>query len=92
MCTTTSNSSRPSLINNDMVHIGNQYVHHTHKIGIHRGFVYCKKCGGRKGTAVIKKLASACAPPSATGKQTLHAISCGRLPPGVGEWPLSVTT
>ena len=80
------NHSRPSHISNHL-HVGNQVVHHTHKLEAYKGFVYCGKCGSRKGASQIRYLACECRPPSDTGKATLRAIQNGKLPPGLEEWP-----
>ena len=80
------NHNRPSQILNHF-HIGNQFVHFSHKLEAYRGFVYCGKCGSRRGTSFIRYLACACEPPTDTGRATLRAIQNGKLPPGLGEWP-----
>ena len=80
------NHSRPSQISSHL-HVGNQCIHHSHKLQAFRGFVYCSKCGSRKGSSSIRYLASECRPPSDTGKATLRALSKGKLPPGLDDWP-----
>ena len=79
---------KPTQIFNHF-HVGNQCVHHSHKLKAFRGFVYCGKCGSRKGLSSIKYLACECRPPSDFGRATLRALQDGRLPPGLGEWPIA---
>ena len=79
-------SNRPTPIENHMIHVGNQNIHSTHKLSVHRGLVYCSKCGCRKGT-FIKNLARACEPPRSYGMGTLQAIAQDRLPPQLDNWP-----
>ena len=52
-----------------------------------KGFVYCGRCGYRKGAKLVKKLAKPCTPPGSLGIRTLEAIRDGKLPPGLDEWP-----
>ena len=73
-------------IQNKSLHVGNQFVHFTHELRDHRGFVYCKKCGCRS-TTLIKLLAKPCQPPGQYGDYTLKCIREDRLPPGLSEWP-----
>ena len=72
-----------------MIHVGNQSIRHTHPLAIHRGLVYCKKCGNRKGDGIVKKLAKACRPPTVYERATLQAISDDKLPPKLDCWPES---
>ena len=90
-CVPLPSSSKHVPVNNDMIHVGNQTIHHTHHLAIHRGLVYCKKCGNRKGEGIVKKLAKACHPPTVYGRATLQAISDDRLPPKLDCWPESQT-
>ena len=78
---------RPEPIMNYFLHVGNQSVHHTHRLSIYKGFVYCGRCGYRKGTNQVRKLAKPCAPPGLAGVKTLSAIQDGKLPPGLTAWP-----
>ena len=80
-------SNRPTPIINNMLHVGNQCVHYTHTLAVHRGLVYCSKCGSRKGANHLKKLAYTCEPPSEYGKMNLKAIAEDKLPPNLDEWP-----
>ena len=84
----TSSHSRPEPIDEKFIHVGNQFVHHSHKLNMFRGFVYCGKCGYRKGANQVRKLAKPCSPPGLYGIQTLEAIRDGQLPPGLNEWPI----
>ena len=86
-CNPLPSCSKPSLMSNHMMHVGNRAIHHSHSLAIHRGLVYCRKCGSRKGSDLIKRLANACCPPSAYGRSSLAAIRDDRLPPGLDEWP-----
>lgn len=43
-CVALPGCSKPSPIVNNMIHVGNQSIHHSHKLAIHRGLVYCKRC------------------------------------------------
>ena len=85
-CSPLPFDNRPTQIQNDMIHVGNQNIHSSHKLNIHKGLVYCHKCGCRKGSH-IKKLARECEPPSLYGKESLHAIANDVLPPNLAEWP-----
>ena len=69
------------------MHVGNQFIHHSHRIHTYKGFVYCGKCGHKKGTNQMRILAKPCAPPAISGLRTLEAIQLGSLPPGMSEWP-----
>ena len=86
ICIEVVSGSRPNPIDHHL-HVGNQYVHFTHSLTVHRGLVYCSKCGSRSGSNQIRLLAKACEPPSDYGHNTLKAISLDRLPQGLDEWP-----
>ena len=86
-CIHIPSSSRPTPIMNNMLHVGNQIIHFTHALSVHRGLVYCSKCGSRKAADVLKKLAHPCEPPSIYGKATLKAILADKLPPNLDAWP-----
>ena len=73
-------------ISNKQIHIGNQYVHYTHRLVNHKGLVYCRKCGSRA-TKLIKLLAKPCEPPSKAGQRTLDCVKQNRPPPGFACWP-----
>ena len=89
-CSSTQSTCRPTPIMNTMLHIGNQVIHHTHALSVHRGLVFCNKCGSRKGTKVVKNLARPCGPPSSFGKATLKAIHKDMLPSKLVQWPTVV--
>ena len=55
---------------------------------MYKGFVYCGKCGYRRGANQVRKLSRPCAPPGLPGIRTLEAIRDGKLPPGLEEWPI----
>ena len=86
-CIEIPSSSRPTPIDNNLLHVGNQNIHHSHTLAVHRGVVYCSKCGCRRGGAYVKKLAKNCEPPSDYGAATLKAVSLDKLPPGLKAWP-----
>ena len=86
ICIEVVSDSRPNPIENRL-HLGNQYVHFTHSLSVHRGLVYCCKCGGRCGSNQIRLLARACEPPLDYGCNTLKAISADKLPQGLEVWP-----
>ena len=78
---------RPTPIDDNFMHVGNQFIHHSHKLNIYRGFVYCGKCGCKKGTNQVRLLAKPCAPPGLSGIRNLVAIQEGKLPHGYTSWP-----
>ena len=80
-------TDRPKPIDN-FLHVGNKYTHHTHKIKVHKGLVYCARCGGRA-TTQLRLLARECVPPRprSYGSLTLRAINNDALPPGLDKWP-----
>lgn len=59
--------NRPEPYNNSFLHIGNQYVHHSHKLHMYKGLIYCGKCGYMKGANQVRKLAKPCGPPDIGG-------------------------
>ena len=72
------------------MHIGNNIIHHSHKINTFKGLVYCRRCGSRvshKGIAFIKNLVKPCAPPNGYGIDCLKRIRMGRKPRLVSVWP-----
>ena len=79
--------SKPAPINCKFMHVGNQFIHHSHRIHTYKGFVYCGKCGYKKGDNQVRMLAKPCGPPGSSGLRNLEAIRLGRLPPGMLEWP-----
>ena len=86
-CIPVPSCSRPTPLTSSNLHIGNQSIHFSHKMSNYKGFVYCRKCGSRKGASCIKYLARPCLPASSFGRSTLSALSHGRLPPGLSGWP-----
>ena len=78
-------TDRPMPISG-LIHVGNRYAHYTHKLKIHKGFVYCAKCGSRA-TDQMRLLSRPCRPPRSYGKATIRAILSDRLPPGLTNWP-----
>ena len=91
-CTYLPSSDRPTPIVNNMLHVGNQCIHYSHSLAVHKGLVYCSKCGSRRGANHVMKLAYACEPPSDYGKLSLKAIAEDRLPPNLDEWPSQVSS
>ena len=75
-------------LHDKFIHVGNQFVHHSHKLNMFKGFVYCGKCGYRRGATQVRLLAKPCSPPGLAGIRTLEAIRDGKLPPGLEEWPI----
>ena len=85
ICHPVPSTDRPMPIQG-LIHVGNQYTHYTHRLKIHRGLVYCAKCGSRA-TEQMRLLSRKCRPPRKYGKDTLRAINADCLPPGLVEWP-----
>ena len=79
---------RPEPLHDKFIHVGNQFVHHSHKLNMFKGFVYCGKCGYRRSATQVRLLAKPCSPPGLAGIRTLEAIRDGKLPPGLEEWPI----
>jgi len=77
---------KPTPINFDGLHIGNSVTHHSHKLHKYRGLVYCKRCGCRAGLS-LRKLSKPCRPPTTYGATAIAAISAGKLPPRLSQWP-----
>ena len=86
-CVSLPSCSRPIPLDNNRLHIGNQFVNYSHKLAIQTGLVYCRRCGSRKGKDHVKKLARACHPPTSAGRASLLALSLGKLPQGLDSWP-----
>jgi hypothetical protein len=82
-----SSADRPVPIPYEELHIGNTASHFTHSLNQYRGLIYCRKCGSRGGANQLRKLSKPCAPPTTYGRQTLSALSEGRLPPKLKQWP-----
>jgi len=85
-CEEVPYDNRPVNIDNNMIHVGIQNIHSSHKLSVHKGLVYCRKCGCRNGSH-IKTLAREWEPPSLYGKESLQAIANDVLPPNLAEWP-----
>ncbi len=62
-------------------------MHHTHKLNVYEGLIYCSKCGYRQGTNQVRNLAKPCQPPDFAGARNLKAIHEGKLPHGLDIWP-----
>ena len=77
--------SEGSQIESKHLHVGNQYVHSTHRLKDDRGFIHCRKCGCRA-TSLMQLLAKPCAPPRANGERRLKCIKEDRSPPGLPFW------
>jgi len=57
-----------------------------HKLGRHRGVVFCHKCGGWA-TKSVDKLARTClGVPTAHGRRALSALKQGKKPQGLASW------
>ena len=85
-CTAMPITCRPTPIDNSSIHVGNLNIHHSHKLNVHRGLVFCCKCGSRSGN-FLKNLAAPCAPPTDYGKVSIAALMEDRLPPKLTCWP-----
>ena len=85
-----SASDRPVALPLEAIHVGNKVAHHSHKLRIFRGLLFCGTCGCR-GPTKLQGLAARCSPPTSYGKQTLAKLSKGHLPPNLGEWPQTAT-
>ena len=79
--------SRPEPLPNTSLHVGNQFIHHSHKLHTYKGLVYCGRCGYRKGANQVRRLAKPCSPPGTNGMLNLEAIRKGELPPKLSAWP-----
>ena len=88
ICVPSFSHNRPEPLHSHMLHVGNQFVHHSHNLQIYKGLVYCSKCGYRKGSNQVRRLAKPCFPPDSNGILNLRAIHKGELPPNVTHWPL----
>ena len=86
-CNILPATARPCDISANRLHIGNLIIHPTHAKRVHRGLVFCRKCGSRAGSC-LKNLASPCVPPGRYGKESLKAILNDSLPPNLVAWPL----
>ena len=90
-----SDEDRPRPLPLELLHIGNQSIHHSHRINTFRGLVYCRVCGARAGstaTGFLKLLAKPCTLPGTYGKDNIKRLSEGRLPRGVKCWPIDTVT
>ena len=73
---------RPKPFPMELVTVGNQIVHPTHKLNLFEGIIYCRTCGYKaqtKGGGFLKKLVDPCpkAPASQYGIESLKAFSEG---------------
>ena len=84
-CVNACNDEGNRIVNK-CLHVGNQFVHFTHELKNHKGFLYCCKCGCRA-TTLIRLLSKPCSPPGSYGDRTLKCIKEDRLPPGLSCWP-----
>ena len=62
---------------NDVVHIGNQVSHFSHKLYRYKDDIYCGKCCCFAGVRRLVNLAHPCSPPSAAGERLLSSIAMG---------------
>jgi len=67
-------SNKPIPLN-DVVHIGNQVSHISHKLYRYKDSIYCNKCGCCAGPRRLVLLAHPCSPPSIAGARFLHSIA-----------------
>ncbi len=82
-----SNKDRPIRLLHSHVHVGNLSVHHSHKLYIYCGLIYCNKCGARSGRLGLKLLSHQCGPPTEYGQQSLDALRQCKKPPNLDRWP-----
>ena len=73
-------------------------THPSHRIGIYKGLIYCRECGARGPTKLVR-LRQPCDPrkvvtasgvtklESQNGQSNLDAIRAGKLPIGLIQWP-----
>ena len=73
------------------VHLGTQNAHHTHNLFVYHGVIFCHKCGAMTSGQLLNHLARPCAPPTEWGRRNLAALSAGKLPPKLKEWPAPST-
>ena len=66
--------------------VGSQAIHHTHKVTLYRGLLFCIRCGGR-GPTCLRKLSTFCRPATRAGIAVKDALERGNLPPGMDAWP-----
>ncbi len=62
-------------------------THHTHKIAVLRGLVYCSKRGSYTTGKHLIKLSKKCEGPTPHGLRALEAVAEDRLPLNVRAWP-----
>ena len=62
-------------------------AHPSHRLGLHRGLLYCRKCGCYK-SKNLAKLARPCEPPERRGRANLSCIARDVKPNGLRAWPL----
>ena len=81
-----SHRDRPMPLPLESLHIGNRVTHHSHKLSVLRGLVFCSKCGMR-GPSKLLNLSLQCVEPTDYGLRNLNAINAGKLPPELDSWP-----
>ena len=73
----------------DNIIIGRQTVHSSHRLYRYRGLTICRYCGGHSGTGhKMVRLNSVCEAPKRWGKEAIADVWNGKLPRGLGNWPL----
>ena len=80
-------ADRPVPLPFEELHIGNKFTHISHQLNKYRGLVYCRRCGCRAGSAVLRNLSERCKPPTSYGTLSIKALQDGRLPPNLSAWP-----
>ena len=76
-----------ALRDDDIVHVGRQVTHHTHKLYYHRKVLFCLKCGSYTSYRHLLNLAKPCGPLTAYGQACLESLKRNMLPPGLTAWP-----
>ena len=80
------NKHKPTKVDCNTIHIGNQSSHVSHDLYRYRGLTYCNKCGAY-GSSHFNLLAKQCEAPKVAGLRTLRCINKGCLPCGLFAWP-----
>ena len=67
-------------ISKGAIHVGNQTIHHSHRLLTHRGLRYCRKCGYVATNMQTRKLAKPCEPPKQYGRNIKRSIQKDEIP------------
>ena len=69
------------------VHLGTQNAHHTRKLFVYHGVVYCRKCGAKTAGHLLNYLARPCVPLTKWWGRNFAALRAGKLPPKLKQCP-----